>query len=320
MADTGETRQFRVPDGEDERLDRLVARQFPDLSRSLVQRLIRAGAVRVNGAPARPAARPQPGDVVAVQVPPSEAAPPAPEALPLDVLYEDAHLVVVNKPAGLVVHPAAGHPRGTLVNALLARYPQIVAADLDPARPGIVHRLDRDTSGLLLVALDRGTQQALQAAFRSRAVDKRYLALVHGVVTPERGAIEAPIGRDPHHRQRMAVVPEGGRPARTEYAVREIFPDCTLLEARLLTGRTHQLRVHLAAIGHPVVGDTVYGRRRQPVEIDRQFLHAWRLAFAHPVTGAALSLEAPLPADLLAPLATLRRRSGSAPLPDGAPD
>lgn len=296
-----------VVEGEAERLDRYLAGRYPDLSRSRVQALIRSGDVSVNGCPARPSLVPEAGDVITLRVSPPEEEAPRPEALPLDVVYEDEHLLVVNKPAGLVVHPSPGHSTGTLVNALLAHRPEVARADLDPIRPGIVHRLDRDTSGLLVVALGREVQQALQAAFKSRAVDKRYLALLHGALAPDRGAIEAPIGRDPVHRQRMAVLREGGRPARTEYRVREYLGAYTYVEALLLTGRTHQLRVHFAAIGHPVVGDPVYGRRRERLTISRQFLHAWRLAFEHPVTGERIEAEAPLPPDLVAALAEIDR-------------
>jgi 23S rRNA pseudouridine1911/1915/1917 synthase len=224
----------------------------------------------------------------------------------LDVVYEDEHLMVINKPAGLVVHPAPGHAADTMVNALLAYRPAVTAADADPARPGIVHRLDRDTSGLLVVAATRAAQDALQATFKSRRVAKIYLALVFGTVELERAAIEAPLGRDPRQRQRMAVLTEGGRAARTNYAVRERLPGATLLEAGLITGRTHQIRVHLASIGHPVVGDRVYGPRRQAIVAPRQMLHAWRLELAHPITGAPLAFEAPLPADMAAVLEGLR--------------
>jgi 23S rRNA pseudouridine1911/1915/1917 synthase len=301
-------RVLRLDESTSERLDRYLAQRFPDLSRSLVQKLIREGAVLVNGAPAKGSYHPRAGDVLLVRLP--EQAPatlPLPEELPLRILYEDEHLLVVDKPAGMVVHPAPGHPQGTLVNALLAHRPDILRADLDPQRPGIVHRLDRDTSGLLLVAATREAQEALQKAFATRKVAKTYLALVQGHLVPERGAIEAPIGRDPCHRQRMAVVPQGGRYARTEYRVRLYLPGCTLVEAKLLTGRPHQLRVHFSAIGHPVVGDRVYGGRRASLpEAPRQFLHAWRLVLAHPMTGIPLRFTAKLPEDLRAYLAKVR--------------
>lgn len=305
----GTRREIEVtPDDDVVRLDRFLADRFADLSRSYVQRLLRAGDVLVNGAPARASYLPQPGDVVTVVVTPRDEGPPAAEAMPLSILYEDEHVLVVDKPAGLVVHPAPGHPSGTLVNALLGHRPDIVAADLDPSRPGIVHRIDRDTSGLLVVAADRDAQRALQAAFKSRAVDKVYLALLHGSLEPERGAIEAPIGRDPDHRQRMAVLAEGGRHARTEYRVREYLAEYSYVEARLLTGRTHQLRVHFAAVGHPVAGDRTYGRRRRPAGLGRQFLHAWRLALEHPATGERMEFESDLPDDLASFLLRLRRQ------------
>ncbi|MFH1086073.1 MAG: RluA family pseudouridine synthase [Chloroflexota bacterium] len=291
-----------------DRLDRYLADQLPTLSRSQVQRLIAAGRVQVSGQPARASYRVLLGEAISVDIPESEpeASAPAAERLALNVLYEDEHLLVINKPAGLVVHPAPGHAAGTLVNALLAHRPALRAADLDPARPGIVHRLDRDTSGLLVVAATREAQAALQAAFKGRRVYKLYLALVLGALTHDEAVIEAPIGRDPRQRQRMAVLAEGGRPARTAYRVRERLPDCTLVEAQLITGRTHQIRVHLASVGHPVVGDRVYGPRRARITAPRQMLHAWRLELAHPVTGAPLAFEAPLPPDMAAVLERLR--------------
>jgi 23S rRNA pseudouridine1911/1915/1917 synthase len=234
---------------------------------------------------------------------------PQPEAIPLEIVYEDAHLLVVNKPAGMVVHPAPGHPGGTLVNALLAYRPDIVHADGDPARPGIVHRLDRDTTGLIVIAASREVQAALQGLFKARLVVKHYLALLDGHLEPQRGVIDAAIGRNPAHRQRMAVCPEDGRPARTTYHVREYLPGASYVEAHPLTGRTHQLRVHFASVGHPVVGDRVYGPRRQAIPAPRQLLHAWRLAFTHPITGVALAFSADPPADLCAVLDALRASS-----------
>jgi len=237
----------------------------------------------------------------------------------LVVVYEDSSLLVVDKPAGMVVHPAPGHPGGTLVNALLAYLPELAASAGAPpgeaaARPGIVHRLDRDTSGLILVAKNEKTRRALQRQFKERQVHKAYLALLDGHLQPAWGRIEAPLGRDPHHRQRIAVLP-GGREAITEYHVLEPFShpvgpvagDYTLVEAEPLTGRTHQIRVHLASIGHPVAGDRVYGRRRSSLPLTRQFLHARRLGFKHPRTGQHMDLEAALPEDLAAVLELLRR-------------
>lgn len=292
------------------RLDRYLADQVPDLSRSAAQRLIGEGQVTVNGEPARPSYKPRPGEVIVVLLPTEESPELAPEAIPLNIVYEDQVLLVIDKPAGLVVHPAPGHPRGTLVNALLAYCPEIAASG--DKRPGIVHRLDRDTSGLILVAKNEKIRRALQRQFKDRQVHKAYLALLIGHLQPAWGRIEAPLGRDPHHRQRMTVLP-GGREAITEYHVLEQFApktglaagDYTLVEAEPLTGRTHQIRVHFASIGHPVVGDTVYGWRKRHLPVPRQFLHAGRLEFKHPRTGVHLVLEAPLPQDLATALALL---------------
>jgi len=300
-----------------ERLDRFLARQVPDLSRSAAQRLIDEERVTVNGEPARSSYKVRAGDQVVVLLPGDDGVQELrPEAIPLHVVYEDDALLVVDKPAGMVVHPAPGHTGGTLANALLAHSPELAGLDLPSPeqRPGIVHRLDRDTSGLILLAKTEKVQRALQQQFKDRLVDKAYLALVHGHLQPAWGRIEAPIGRDPQHRQRMAVLP-GGREAVTEYHVLEQFDRQTgpaagmysLVKAEPRTGRTHQIRVHLASVGHAVVGDPVYGRRRTHLPLERQFLHAGHLGFQHPVTGQRLELEAPLPADLAGVLELLRK-------------
>jgi 23S rRNA pseudouridine1911/1915/1917 synthase len=294
-----------------ERLDRLLAQQVPELSRSAARRLIDDGQVTVNGEPAKASYRVRPGDLVVALLPAKEATELVAEAIPLNIVYEDKNLLVVDKPAGMVVHPAPGHPAGTLVNALLAHCPELATSG--DGRPGIVHRLDRDTSGLILVAKNEKTRRALQRQFKDRQVLKAYLALLDGHLQPAWGRIEAPVGRDPHHRQRMAVL-AGGREAVTEYHVLEQFSrqsgpaagDYTLAEAEPKTGRTHQIRVHFSSIGHPVVGDTVYGRRRSHLPVARQFLHARRLAFKHPATGQRTEFEAPLPDDLAEVLALLR--------------
>ncbi len=295
-----------VADHPDERLDAYLARVVPDLSRSHAQKLIESGQVTVNGRPAKPALRLTPGDRVYVRLPEPQPVTLTPEPLRLAVVYEDADLVVVDKPPGLTVHPAPGHPTGTLVNALLAHCTDLAGVNGD-LRPGIVHRLDQDTSGLLVVAKNDGAQLALSRQFAGREVLKAYLALVVGRPQPA-GVIDAPIGRHPAQRKRMAVIAEG-RPARTQYRVVAQFADAALVVALLETGRTHQVRVHFAAIGHPVVGDSVYGHRSPLVA--RQFLHAWRLGFRHPRSGAWLEFEAPLPDDLRAALASLLQREGS---------
>lgn len=302
--------EIRVVEGGG-RLDKYLADRVADLSRSAAQRLIDGGQVTVNGELVKTSYKVRAGDLIGGHLPVEEAAEPVAEAIPLKVVYEDQALLVVDKPAGMVVHPAPGHPAGTLVNALLAHCPELAARGDE--RPGIVHRLDRDTSGLILVAKSEKVRRALQRQFQDRQVHKVYLALLDGHLQPAWGRIEAPLGRDPQHRQRVAVL-AGGREAVTEYHVLQQFSqqmgpaagDYTLVEVEPRTGRTHQIRVHFASIGHPVVGDTVYGRRRSRLPVPRQFLHARRLGFKHPVTGQRLELEAALPADLASVLDLLR--------------
>lgn len=295
-------RTVTIPDGATGRVDRFVA-DATGLSRSHVQKLISDGRLTVAGAPLRANQAVIPGTRLSLDVP--EPRPldlePAPH-IPLDIVYEDEDLLIVDKPSGLVVHPSHGHHDGdTLVNALLARaggsdYGGIAGV----ARPGIVHRLDRDTSGLLMIAKHDAAQASLMAQLKARRVRKTYLALAMGSVGAAVGRIEAPIGRDPKHRTKMAVVPDG-KASVTGYRVRERFREWTLLELDLVTGRTHQIRVHLDAIGHPVAGDPVYGggtSRRGPDGLDRLFLHAWRLEFAAPGDGHLIRATAPLPAGL----------------------
>jgi 23S rRNA pseudouridine1911/1915/1917 synthase len=276
----------------------------PEVTRSYAQRLIDEGHVTVNGGASKPGHRLSPGDVVAVTVPEPRAPSLEPEPIPIRVVYQDEDVLVVDKPAGLPVHPGPGHEAHTLVNAVLALCPDLPGIQGD-VRPGIVHRLDKDTSGLMVVAKTEQALQAISRQLQERTVHKVYLALVQGRVTPEEGVIEAPVGRDPKHRQKMAVV-AGGRPAQTRYRVREYLDGYTLLEAMPVTGRTHQIRVHMAAMGHPVVGDPVYGRRSDLVP--RQFLHARRLGFRLPSTGEYREFESPLPADLRDALRRLEAR------------
>jgi 23S rRNA pseudouridine1911/1915/1917 synthase len=293
------------------RLDKYLADHVPQLSRSAAQRLIDKGRVTVNGELVKASYKVSPGDLVMAILPREEALELVPEPIPLDIVYEDPGLLAVNKSAGIVVHPAPGHSGGTLVNAVLAHCPELASSGGE--RPGIVHRLDRDTSGLILVAKNEKVRRALQRQFKDHLVQKAYLALLDGHLQPAWGRIEAPVGRDPHHRQRMAVL-AGGREAVTEYHVLEQFShqtgqvagDYTLVEAEPLTGRTHQIRVHFSSIGHPVIGDAVYGRRKCRLPVSRQFLHARRLRFKHPLTGEHLELEAPLPEDLATVLELLR--------------
>jgi 23S rRNA pseudouridine1911/1915/1917 synthase len=293
------------------RLDKVLAERVAGLSRSMAQRLIEQEQATVNGEPVKASYKVKPGDRVTVVLPSREAAPPVAEPIPLAIVYEDAALLAIDKPPGMVVHPAPGHACGTLVNAVLAHCPELAADGGE--RPGIVHRLDRDTSGLILVAKSEKARRALQRQFQNRTVRKRYLALLEGHLRPAWGRVEAPIGRDPAHRQRMTVLP-GGREAVTEYHVLEQYAhqtgtvagNYTLIEAEPQTGRTHQIRVHFSSIGYPLAGDAVYGKRRSDLPIARQFLHASRLQFRHPLTGLPMDLEAPLAPDLAAVLELLR--------------
>ncbi len=288
-----------------QRLDRYLASVLNDMSRTKVQQLIAEGAVLVNGRTGKPGYILRSGDevqLISLKLT-SRAGNVRPRQLPLDVVYEDHDLLVVNKAAGMVVHPAPGHRDDTLVNALLARFPDIQKDGVDQ-RPGIIHRLDKDTSGLIIVARNAATQAALAAQMKRHEIVKRYLALVEGVVALDQGSIDAPIGRNPRRRQQMAITARGSREARTHFRVLQRFAHHTLLLLELETGRTHQIRVHLKAIGHPVAGDPIYGSRStiRGLALKRQFLHACQIRFIHPTTGATIELEAPLPDDLQAVL------------------
>jgi len=282
------------------RLDRYIA-EHCQISRAYAQQLIGEGQITVNGNRSKASHRLAVGDRVVAIIPPPSPISLAPEDIPLKVVYEDSDLIVVDKPAGLLVHPAAGQSTGTLVNALLARCPDLQGID-GSVRPGIVHRLDKNTSGLMVVAKNDAAQMSLSRQIKQRSITKGYLALVAGRLSPERGAIEAPVGRHPKDRKRMAVV-SGGREARTQYRVIKYLNGYTLLEAMPETGRTHQIRVHFSAIGHPVLGDPVYGKK-SPL-LGRQFLHAHRLGFRLPSTGEFVEFRAELPPDLEQVLAHL---------------
>jgi len=303
-----ETLTFKVDDTSlDSRLDTYLASQIQTWSRARLQRLIENEDVIVNGRSAKASYRLRKGDEVEVELVASPVEIFAPENIPLEIVHEDESLIVVNKPAGLVVHPAAGIHSGTLANALAFHF-QNLPASAGPIRPGIVHRLDRDTSGLLVVAKTEEALENLSEQFRDRTVFKSYIALVHGRVDNASGRIDQPLARDPSNRTRMAVV-RGGRSALTLYKVRKHYQRFTLLDVELKTGRTHQIRVHLTWLHHPVVGDETYGggrdnniqdaRLRSRVRnLGRHFLHAERLAITHPITGERLQFEAPLPTDL----------------------
>lgn len=312
----GTLHRFRVAAGRSRaRLDKYLAEVLPEISRSRLKTLIEQGRVRVGGETiAEPAYRVKPGAAVVVDVPaPSDDGLPEPQAIPLEVVYEDRDLIVVDKPAGMVVHPAPGNRDRTLVNALIAHCGDSLSGIGGVRRPGIVHRLDKDTSGLLVAAKNDAAHASLAAQFAAHSLDRAYLAVVWGVPTPRKGRVTGNIGRSPRNRKKMAVVQRGGKPAETAYKVVRPLADgaWSLVECRLATGRTHQIRVHMASLGHPVVGDAVYGggRRKEwralPPEAryaleawHRQALHAYRLGFRHPRSGEALAFESPLPADM----------------------
>ncbi len=295
------------------RLDKFLCERFPATSRGTFQRLIEAGAILVNGQPVKPTHHPRAGETIRICWPEAQPAEARPEAMPLDILFEDADLLVLNKPPGLVVHPAAGHATGTLVNALLHHCAGQLSGIGGVARPGIVHRLDKDTSGCLVVAKNDVTHLALSAQFASRTVEKVYHAIVCGALSKKEGSIQASIARHAVQRKKMSVVTRGGREALTTYRVIEPLVGAMLVEARIHTGRTHQIRVHFEHLGHPLVGDATYGERpnRRLVELvhhepPRQMLHARRLVLVHPRTTKPLVVEAPWPEDFEETLQMLR--------------
>lgn len=297
MSDREENFQFdgKLP----ERLDRFMVACLPEFSRSRLQGLISDGFVLVNGNPAKKAGQIlEGGEKITIRIPPPVPSKLTGEDIPLDILFENEDLMVVNKPAGMVVHPAAGHDSGTLVHAVLGYEPEMEGVGGEQ-RPGIVHRLDKDTSGLILIAKNDKSHRWLQDQFRLRKVDKSYLALVDGHPPTPTGRVEAAIGRDPSHRKKMAIVNDSrGREAVSEYRTLESFPEHTLLEFHPLTGRTHQIRLHCAFLGCPIVGDLIYGRRHASINIDRQFLHAYRLNIILFGEHKSRGFEAPLPDDL----------------------
>jgi 23S rRNA pseudouridine1911/1915/1917 synthase len=305
MPDRREVFEFQKE--QEERLDHFLVACLPEFSRSRLQALIKDGFVLVDGSPAKKAGQKVDlGSQVEVRVPPPAPTALVGEEIPLDIIFENDDLLVVNKPAGMVVHPSAGHDTGTLVHAVLGYEPDIEGIGGEE-RPGVVHRLDKETSGLILLAKNDRAHHWLQDQFRLRKVEKTYLALVDGAPPTPSGRVEAPVGRDPSHRKKMAVMPLGkGREAVSEYVTLEVFKEHTLLEFRPLTGRTHQIRLHCMFLGCPIVGDKIYGHRKQSIEIDRHFLHAAKLKIILPREKKAQTFEAPLPNDLQEILDSLR--------------
>ncbi len=298
---------FRYEQNTPQRLDKFLVARLPEFSRARLQGLIADGFVAVNNRPAKKAGQTlEGGEIVTVRIPPPQPSDLLAEEIPLDVLFENDDLLVINKPAGMVVHPAAGHASGTLINAVLGYAPDIEGVGGEE-RPGLVHRLDKDTSGLIVVAKNDHAHHWLQDQFRLRLVEKVYLALVDGAPPTPSGRIETAIGRDPRDRKKMAVMPpDKGREAISEYHTLETFRAHTLLAVRIYTGRTHQIRLHLAYLKAPITGDVVYGHRRPTLDIPRHFLHAHRLALTLPGETTPRRFEAPLPPDLQAVLTRLR--------------
>lgn len=296
---TEQFHKLQAPTGVEQRLDKFLAAALPQHSRARLQALVKSGQVAVNGRVVTKSGYPLfGGEAITLSVPPTEPTWLEPQAMPLDVIFENEDVIVINKPAGLVVHPAAGHAHGTLVHAVLAHAPEIEGIGGEQ-RPGLVHRLDKDTSGLIVLAKNERAQRDLQQQFQSREVKKSYIALVDGQPPTTTGRVEAPIGRDPRERKRMAVVPAAkGRAAVTEYRVIQRFAKHALIEAFPLTGRTHQIRVHLAFIGCPIVGDRIYGKKRPTLPLQRHFLHAVSLSLRLPDEDEPRTFEAPMPAEL----------------------
>jgi 23S rRNA pseudouridine1911/1915/1917 synthase len=324
-SDGGTLHRFAVaPEEAGLRLDLFLTKKAPGLSRVQIQRAVAEGRVLVNDRPIKAGRRVKAADVVAISIPEARPSEAMPEAIPLAILYEDSSLLVVDKPAGMVVHPAAGHEGGTLVNALLHHCGDLSGIG-GVLRPGIVHRLDKGTSGLLVAAKSDAAHRGLAGQFKRREVKKTYLALVYGNPRQDEGRIDAAVGRHPTDRKRMSTTARRGRPAATLWRVRERFASAALLEVDIETGRTHQIRVHLTDLGYPVVGDKVYGGtgrirnvadtsvRSRIKALDRQALHAWRLSFTHPVTGEPLTFSSPLPADMADLIEWMRARATGKP-------
>ena len=286
---------FVEEDGTDDRIDKFLAEQCEELSRSFLQKLLKSGEVSVNGQAVKASFRLSEGDLIVFEVP--EAAKPEilPEPFPLDILYEDEDVILVNKPKGMVVHPAAGHYSGTLVNALMYHCRDSLSGINGVLRPGIVHRIDMDTTGVIIACKNDVSHRSIAEQLKEHSITRRYQAIVHGRLKTDEGIVDAPIGRNPQDRKKMSINERNGKPAVTHYHVLNRFRDYTHIECRLETGRTHQIRVHMASIGHPLLGDAVYGPARCPYRLEGQTLHAGVLGFVHPRSGKYMEFSAPLP-------------------------
>lgn len=287
---------YQIGVGEEERLDKWLSNAVPELSRSYIQKCISKGQALVNGKPCKANYRLRVDDEVAFQIPEAVEPDIRAEDIPLSILYEDEDVLVVDKPKGMVVHPAPGHYSGTLVNAVLYHCKGQLSGINGVLRPGIVHRIDRDTTGSLIICKNDFSHQAIAAQLKEHSMNRSYRAIVHGVIEEDGGTVNAPIGRDERDRKKMTVNEKNGREAVTHYRVLRRFREYTYIECRLETGRTHQIRVHMTSIGHPLLGDEVYGHRKSPFHLEGQTLHAYLLGFQHPATGEYLEVTAPLPA------------------------
>lgn len=292
------------------RIDKYLAEQLPDITRSYLQKLLKDGSVQMNGKPVKASAKTVAGAAIELTIPEPEEPEILPEDIPLDILYEDSDVILINKPKDMVVHPAAGHYTGTLVNALMYHCKGDLSGINGVLRPGIVHRIDKDTTGVLIVCKNDRAHNALAEQLKEHSITRKYRAIVCGNLKEDEGTVDAPLGRHPQDRKRMAIVRSGGKRAVTHYRVLERFGNYTYIECRLETGRTHQIRVHMASLGHPLLGDEIYGRAKSPFKLEGQTLHAMVLGFIHPTTGEYLEFEAPLP-EYFEKLLEKLRKSGS---------
>lgn len=292
------------------RIDKYLAEQLPDITRSYLQKLLKDGSVQMNGKPVKASTKTAVGAVIALTIPEPEEPEILPENIPLDILYEDSDVILINKPKNMVVHPAAGHYTGTLVNALMYHCRGDLSGINGVLRPGIVHRIDKDTTGVLIVCKNDRAHNALAEQLKEHSITRKYRAIVCGNLKEDEGTVDAPLGRHPQDRKKMAIVRSGGKRAVTHYRVLERFGNYTYIECRLETGRTHQIRVHMASLGHPLLGDEIYGRAKSPFKLEGQTLHAMVLGFIHPTTGEYMEFEAPLP-EYFEKLLEKLRKSGS---------
>lgn len=310
MNENGLQRLTVSPEDAGVRIDKYLAEQLPDITRSYLQKLLKDGSVQMNGKPVKASTKTAAGALIALTIPEPEEPEILPEDIPLDILYEDSDVILINKPKNMVVHPAAGHYTGTLVNALMYHCRSDLSGINGVLRPGIVHRIDKDTTGVLIVCKNDRAHNALAEQLKEHSITRKYRAIVCGNLKEDEGTVDAPLGRHPQDRKRMAIVRSGGKRAVTHYRVLERFGNYTYIECRLETGRTHQIRVHMASLGHPLLGDEIYGRAKSPFKLEGQTLHAMVLGFIHPTTGEYMEFEAPLP-EYFEKLLEKLRKSGS---------